>query len=181
LARGIDECFEALEFLVEVALVAVVIVLLAGISGLMVFAFFAEAFGGFFEVFNFIAELESCGGGELGVAGEALAQVCVAEELGERFDVVGVEGCLLGSAQRLGGAASADGEVELGVEAEGFADGIEGGLDGGLAEPAAEEGDGGPVLGGRAGGGSAEGSEKKSLGAIGSFDVWHKCLLFLEL
>jgi hypothetical protein len=54
--RWAHECFEALEFLVEAALVAVIVVLLVGIARLAAFAILAEAFGGFLEVFNVIAE-----------------------------------------------------------------------------------------------------------------------------
>src|SRR5437899_101572 len=51
----------------------------------------------------------------------------------------------------------------------------------GLRRPAAEVGDGGPLVGGRAGGGFAEGAEEKRLGSGGALDVRHKCLLWREL
>jgi hypothetical protein len=81
----------------------------------------------------------------------------------------------------LGGLGGGEGEVEVGLEAEGLLEGLEGGAEGSSAEPAAEDGGCGPLVGGRAGGVVAEGSEENGLCAGGAFHVSHKCLLFLWL
>jgi hypothetical protein len=73
----------------------------------------------------------------------------------------------------LGGVGGCGGEVEFGAELEDFSEGDQGPLEGRTAEPAAEDGGGGPLLGGRAGGVLAEGAEKRVHGAGGAFDAWH--------
>jgi hypothetical protein len=73
-----------------------------------------------------------------------------------------------------GGVDGGGGELEVGLEAEGFEEGVEGAEEWGLAEPAAEDGGGGP-LGGA--GGSAEGAEESGLGVGGFGDSRHKRLL----
>jgi hypothetical protein len=85
------------------------------------------------------------------------------------------EGCAVGD--HLGGVTGGDGEVEVGLVAQGREDGFEGGGEGGPAEPLAEDGGGGPELGGRAVGVGVKGSEKKSLALGGAFDSAHKLLL----
>jgi len=173
--------FEAVELVEEFAFFDLVEGLVVGVGGGVLVAFLAEGLEVAFDFLDLVAELKGGGGGEAGLGGETLAEVGVAEEVEALFHFVGGEGGAGGGAEFLDGLAGAEGELEVGLEAEGFAKGVEGGLEGGLAEPAAQDGDGGPVLRGWAGGGFAEGSEKKSLGAGGSLDVWHNFLLWNEL
>ena len=110
--------------------------------------------------------------------GEALSEGVEAEEL------VGAGGWGVsggGAGELSCGLAGGEGEVQVGLVADGGHDGFEGGAEGGSAEPFSEAGRGGPELGWRAGGVGAEGSEKKSLGACGAVDVRHKILLLLDL
>ena len=57
-----------------------------------------------------------------------------------------------------GGAGGGAGEMEVGLETEGFLDRGEGPAEGWAAEPAAENGRGGPLVWGWAGGLEAEGA-----------------------
>jgi len=76
---------------------------------------------------------------------EALAEVGEATEGEGLADEVGGSGEDVNSAE---GGVSGGGEEEVGLEAQGGLDGFEGGEEARLAEPAAEDGGGGPVLGG---------------------------------
>jgi hypothetical protein len=172
---------EAVELVEEFAFFDLVEGLVVGVGGWVLVAFLAEGVEVALDFLDLVAELEGGGGGEVGVGGEALAEVGVAEEVEALFHFVAREGGAGGGAEVLDGLAGAEGELEVGLEAEGFADGVEGGLEGGLAEPAAQDGDGRPILGGWAGGGFAEGAEIKSLSPCGSLDVWHNFILWNEL
>jgi hypothetical protein len=115
---------------------------------------------------------------EVGVfGGEAFLGVIESNEIKELAGVLGGEGRIAG--QGLGGVGCGGGDVELGAEAEDFAEAGEGVLKCGAAEPSAEDGDGGPLVGRRAGGVGAEGSEKSGLGVGCSFDAWHIRCSFL--
>jgi hypothetical protein len=173
--------FEAVELVQEFAFFGVVDCLVGGVGGWVFLAFRAHGFEVFLDLLDLVAELEGGGGGEVGLGGEALAEVGVAEKVEALFHFLAREGGAGGGAEFLDGLTGAEGELEVGLEAEGFAEGVEGVFEGGLAEPAAEDGDGGPVLGGGSGGGFSEGAEKKSLSPGGSLDVWHNFLLWNEL
>lgn len=88
------------------------------------------------------------------VVGEAVAEVGEAEEAAE---VVGGEVGVVG-AELSCGAGGGVGDLEVGLEAEGFADGGERAAEAGSAEPLAHDGGRGPIGRRRAGGGGAEGA-----------------------
>jgi hypothetical protein len=130
------------------------------------------------ELFEFVEEVggdagvadgfgfggEGGGGGELALVGEA-------DGAEEGADVGGAGD---GGVELVGGAGAGAGEVEVGLEVEGVAELGEGLAEALLAEPAAEEGGGGPVLGGEVVGVFLEGAEKTGLGAGGVGDVGHR-------
>src|ERR1041384_1051362 len=84
-------------------------------------------------------------------------------------------------AEGLGRVGGGGGEAEIGLEIDGGFDGLEGVSEGGLAEPAAEDGGSGPIVGSGAGGAFSEGAQKFRLGAGRSGNVGHKFLLWNEL
>ncbi len=105
---------------------------------------------------------EGLGGVVAGFAGrETLADVGEAEDGFDGVDGFGwrcVRGWTGQGGELGGGAGGGTGEVEVGLEAEGVLDRGEGAAEGWLAEPAAEDGRGGPLVGGGAGGLEAEGA-----------------------
>ena len=79
--------------------------------------------------------------------------------VGEAEEVEGVAGEIRRGVEQIEGSeggGGGGGEEEVGLEAEGGLDGVEGGAEAGFAEPAAEDGRGGPVPGVWAGGILAE-------------------------
>jgi hypothetical protein len=132
---------------------------------------------------------EGLGCGMAGFDGrEALADVGEAEDGLEGFEggwrliggISGRGGVVGGFGRRggelAGGVGGGGGEVEIGLEAQGFEDGVEGADEARVAEPFAEDGGGGPEGGGWAAG-FAEGAKKSCLEIRGIGDARHKGLL----
>jgi hypothetical protein len=134
--------------------------------------------GGVFEEVDLFFEGEVVGVVLGGFADEAGSAVGEFEEVEAEAAVVGGEGLggVEGGLEVLGGLEG--GEEELGgeLEADGLAQAGEGGAEGGSAEPAAEEGGFGPILGGRSSRILQEGAQEFGLQACGAGDVRHKFL-----
>jgi hypothetical protein len=115
-----------------------------------------------FELSALVAAGEGGGGAEfagLVGGGEALAEVGEAEDVVEFPELLGLGSGVVGDGlEALGGVVGGGGEVEVGAEAEGGLDGAEGGAEGRAAELLAEDGGGGPGVGGWAGGVGDEGA-----------------------
>jgi hypothetical protein len=126
----------------------------AALEGEGVEFFFGEAFFGreFFEPVVVGFGLVDDGLGDGGV--EALAEVGEAEDVFE----LPRSGWSFGVVEVAGGGGGRGGDVEVGLEADAELDGVEGGAESRAAEPAAEDGGGGPILSGWAGGVFDEGA-----------------------
>src|SRR6185503_7219347 len=110
-----------------------------------------------------------CVGGrcEAASGGEALSEVVEAQELVGAHGIGGWGVGRWGCRELARGVAGGEGEVEVGLVADGGHDGLQSGAEGGATEPSAEDGGGGPEVGGWAVLG-AEGTEKSGLLVGGS-------------